>query len=254
MTLFYDIQSLFTRALTKIIRNPILLFINLFTPLLFLLLFSQLLEKLTLLPGASGSYLEYLTPGILVLNAVTGAALSGMSIVNDINSGFLQKMLLTPANRAAILLGRLMTDILVLIIQSAIILGVALLMGLTIATGIGGLLLIFITIILFDLAWAGLLLAVGMKTKKAETVSAIGQLLMFPLLFVSSAMFPVSIMPQWAQTVSDYNPVSYASDVARDLLQGNLTWSTFAAAYAVIGLMAIVTFAATLYQFRKLVS
>lgn len=254
MTLFYDIQSLFTRALTKIIRNPILLFINLFTPLLFLLLFSQLLEKLTLLPGASGSYLEYLTPGILVLNAVTGAALSGMSIVNDINSGFLQKMLLTPANRAAILLGRLMTDILVLIIQSAIIVGVALLMGLTIATGIGGLLLIFITIILFDLAWAGLLLAVGMKTKKAETVSAIGQLLMFPLLFVSSAMFPVSIMPQWAQTVSDYNPVSYASDVARDLLQGNLTWSTFAAAYAVIGLMAIVTFAATLYQFRKLVS
>lgn len=91
MTLFYDTQSLFTRGLTKIIRNPTLLFVNLFTPLLFLLLLSQLLQKLTTLPGTSGSYLTYLTPGILVLNAVTGAFLSGMSIINDINSGFLQK-------------------------------------------------------------------------------------------------------------------------------------------------------------------
>jgi ABC-2 type transport system permease protein len=102
------------------IRNPILLFVNLITPLLFLLLFSQLLQKLTTIPGLSGSYLEYLTPGILVMNVVLGALQSGMSIVNDSNSGFLQKMLLTPASRSAILLGRLMNDLLVLMIQSAI--------------------------------------------------------------------------------------------------------------------------------------
>jgi ABC-2 type transport system permease protein len=254
MTLLFDTQSLFQRALTKVIRNPTLLFVNLFTPLLFLLLFSQLLEKLTSLPGLSGSYLEYLTPGILVLNCVTGAFQSGMSIVNDINSGFLQKMLLTPASRTAILLGRLMTDLFVLIIQSAIIIGVAMLMGLTIATGFPGLLLIFVTLAFFDLAWAGILLALGIKTKKAETVSAIGQLMAFPLLFVSSALFPIAIMPQWAQTVSDYNPISYASDVTRDLIQGGLTWNTFASAYAVIGVIAILAFVATLYQFRKLVS
>jgi len=254
MTLFYDTQSLFTRALTKIVRNPTLLFVNLFTPLLFLLLFSQLLQKLTSLPGLSGSYLTYLTPGILVLNAVTGSFQSGMSIVNDLNSGFLHKLLLTPVSRAAILLGRLMTDILVLIIQSTIIIVVAILLGLGIATGSLGLLLIFVTLAFFDLAWAGLLLAVGMKTRKAETVAAVGNLLAFPILFVSSALFPISIMPQWAQTVSNYNPVSYASNVTRYLIQGGLTWSTFVSAYAVIGLMAILTFAATLYQFRKVLS
>jgi ABC-2 type transport system permease protein len=254
MTLFYDTQSLFTRALTKIVRNPTLLFINLFTPLLFLLLFSQLLQKLTSLPGLSGSYLTYLTPGILVMNAVLGAFQSGMSIVNDLNSGFLQKLLLTPVSRAAILLGRLMTDLLVLIIQSTIIIGVAMLLGLNIATGLLGLLLIFVTLAFFDLAWSGLLLAIGMKTRKVETISAVGNLLAFPLLFISSALFPTSIMPLWAQTVSNYNPVSYASNVTRGLIQGGLTWSTFASAYAVIGLMAIVTFAATLYQFRKVVS
>lgn len=239
--------------MTKIIRNPTLLFVNLFTPLLFLLLFSQLLQKLTSLPGLSGSYLAYLTPGILVLTAVTGAFASGMSVVNDINSGFLQKMLLTPVNRTAILLGRLAADMFVLMIQSAIIIGVALLMGLTIVTGPLGLLLIFLTLVFFGLAWSGLLLAVGMKTRKAETVSAVGNLLVFPLLFVSSALFPVAIMPAWAQTVSNYNPLSYVSDVTRNLVQGGLTWSTFVSAYAAIGLMAIVTFAATLYQFRKLV-
>ena len=254
MALFYDTQSLFTRALTKIVRNPTLLFVNLFTPLMFLLLFSQLLQKLTSLPGLSGSYLTYLTPGILALNAVTGSFQSGMSIVNDLNSGFLQKLLLTPVSRAAILLGRLMTDLLVLTIQSTIIIAVAILLGLGIATGIPGLLLIFVTLAFFDLAWAGLLLAVGMKTRKAETVAAIGNLLAFPILFVSSALFPTSIMPQWARTVSNYNPVSYASNVTRDLIQGGLNWSTFGTAYAVIGLMAIVTFAATLYQFRKAVS
>jgi len=254
MTLFYDTKSLFTRALTKIVRNPTLLFVNLFTPLLFLLLFSQLLQKLTSLPGLSGSYLAYLTPGILVLNAVTGAFQSGMSIVNDVNSGFLHKVLLTPASRAAILLGRLTTDLLVVIIQSAMIIGVAMLLGLTIATGLPGLLLIFVTLAFFALAWSGLLLAVGLKTRKAETVSAVGNLLAFPLLFVSSALFPTSIMPVWAQIASGYNPFSYASNVTRDLVQGGLTWSTFAFAYAVIGLLAIAAFAATLYQFRKVVS
>jgi ABC-2 type transport system permease protein len=254
MTLLYDTQSLFTRALTKIVRNPTLLFVNLFTPLLFLLLFSQLLQKLTSLPGLSGSYLTYITPGILVLNAVMGSFQSGMSIVNDLNSGFLQKLLLTPVSRAAVLLGRLMTDLLVLIIQSTIIIVVAMLLGLGIATGLPGLILIFATLAFFDLAWAGLLLAVGMKTRKAETVAAVGNLLALPMLFVSSALFPTSIMPQWAQTVSSYNPVSYASNVARDLIQGGLTWSTFASAYSVIGLMTIVTFAATLFQFRKVIS
>ena len=78
------------------------------------------------------------------------------------------------------------------------------------------------TLAFFSLAWSGLLLAVGLKTKKAETVSAVGNLLVFPLLFVSSALFPISIMPAWAQTVSDYNPLSYVSNVTRGLVQGGV--------------------------------
>jgi len=254
MTLLYDTQSMFTRAITKIVRNPILLFVNLFTPLLFLLLFSQLLQKLGTFLGPMGNYLTYLTPGILVLNAVTGSFQSGMSIVNDLNSGFLQKTLLTPVNRGAILLGRLAADIMVLLLQSAIIIGVAALIGLGVATGFAGLLLVFVTIAFFGLAWSGLLLTVGLATRKAETVSAVGNLLVFPLIFISSALFPIAIMPQWARDVSNYNPLTYAANVIRDLIQGGLTLNTFAISYAVIGVMALITFAATLVQFRKVIS
>lgn len=253
MTLYYDTRSLFTRALIKMVRNPTLLFVNLISPLLFLLLFSQLLEKLTMFSGISGSYLTYLTPGILVMTAVIGAFQSGLSIVNDFNSGFLQKVLLTPASRSAILLGRLTTDILMVIVQSIIIIGVAMILGLRISTGFPGFLLILVTLGFFALAWSGILLAVGLRTRKAETVSAVGNLLAFPLLFISSALFPTSIMPRWAQIISDGNPVSYASNVTRELIQGGLNWGTFGLAYAVIAFIAVVAFAATLYQFRKVV-
>jgi ABC-2 type transport system permease protein len=236
------------------VRNRTLLVTNLLTPLVFLLFFSQLLQKLAIFPGVSGSYLAYLTPGIIVITGVLSAPQSGMSIVNDLNSGFLQKLLSTQVSRPAILFGRLIADVFMMLIQSIIVIVVAMLMGVTIVTGLSGILLILVTVVFFGLAWSGLFLAVGMRTRKPETLSSVASFLGFLLLFVSTAMFPTTIMPSWAQTVSDYNPVSYASDVTRSLIQGGLTWSTFASAYSVIGLMAIVTFAATLYQFKKVIS
>jgi ABC-2 type transport system permease protein len=227
---------------------------NILTPLLFLFLFSQLLQKLSVFPGVSGSYLTYLTPGIVILNAMTSATLSGVSMVNDLNSGFLSKMLLTQVSRPAILLGRLLTDAFVALSQSVITIIFAIALGVTFVTGLPGILLILATVAFFELALSGIFLAIGMRSRKTETISAIGGVLFFPLIFVSSAMFPTSFFPAWAQTISMYNPVSYASDVARGLVQGGLTWSTLVSAYAMIGFIALVTITATLYQFRKVIS
>ena len=254
MTLVYDTESLLQRYLIKLIRNPTLLATNLLTPLLFLFLFSQLLQKLSVFPGVSGSYLEYLTPGIVILNAMTSATLSGVSMVNDLNSGFLSKMLLTQVSRPAILLGRLLTDVSIAVLQSVITVVVAVGMGVTIASGVPGVVLILATVAFFELALSGIFLAIGMKSRKTETISAIGSVIFFPLIFVSSAMFPTSFFPSWAQTISRYNPVSYASDVARGLVQGGLTWSTLVSEYVAIGFIALATIAATLYQFRKVIS
>ena len=254
LTLLYDVQSLLERYLTKLVRNPTLLETNLATPLLFLFLFSQLLTKFSLFPGVSGNYLDYLAPGIVMLNAMISAPQGGVSIANDLNSGFLSKLMLTQVSRPAILLGRLLTDVFVVVIQSVITISVAVAMGVTIATGLPGILLILVTAAFFELALSGIFLVIGMKSRKTETISAISGVVFFPLIFVSSAVFPTSFFPTWAQTVSRYNPVSYASNVTRELIQGGLTWGTLVSAYAVIGLIAVVTFALTLYQFRKVIS
>jgi ABC-2 type transport system permease protein len=255
VTILYDTKSLLERYLTKLIRNPTLLGTSLVEPLLFLVLFSQLFTKFSIfLPNVPGGYLAYLVPGIVMFNALITSPQGGVSIANDLNSGFLSKMLLTQVNRSAILLGRLLSDMLVVVAQSVITIVAAVAMGVNISSGLPGILLLLLTSAFFELALSGIFLTVGIINRRTETISALAGVLFFPLIFVSSAMFPISFFPSWAQTVSRYNPVSYTSDVMRELVTGGLTLNTLAYAYALIGIIAVVTFAATLYQFRKVIS
>lgn len=257
MTLLFDTRFLFVRALKKLIRNPILLFFSLFQPIIFLVLFTQLFHSLNLLPGfpRGVSYLEYASAGILLQNAFSSALQSGTSVVEDLNSGFLQKMLVTQVSRPAILLGRLTTDAFRVTVQSAIILVLAYALGFRIQTGIPGLLLMLFIIAFFGLAWSGISLALGLRTKSAETVFGIGAFLTFPLLFMSTALVPVSFMPTWMQYVSNANPISYAVNAVRDLALPNyFSWSAEISALAYIAGIAVFTLGITLYLFRKVVS
>lgn len=259
MTLLSDTRYIFVRYLKKLIRNPILLFFSLVQPIIFLLLFTQLFSRFADLPGfgeATGAetYLQFATAGILLQNAFGSALQSGTSIVLDIDTGFLQKMLVTPVSRYAILLGRLTSDAFRVVVQSLIILVLAVVLGASIVTGVGGLLLILVTMAFFGLAWSGISLAIGLKTKSSETVFAIGGFLTFPLIFMSTALTPETFMPNWMQTVSMFNPVSYTVDAVRALMVNGYAWNTILPAYGVIGLLAAVTLGATLYQFRKVVS
>lgn len=257
MSILSDTRYIFVRYLKKLVRNPILLFFSLFQPIIFLVLFTQLLTNLSNFPGilpVGVSYLEFATAGILLQNAFGSALQSGNSIVLDIDTGYLQKMLVTPVSRYAILLGRLSSDAFRVVVQSAIIIGLAYALGARAVTGIIGVLLILFTLAFFGLAWSGISLALGMKTRSSETVFAIGGFITFPLLFLSPALFPLSFLPSWVQTVSMFNPISYAVSASRTLMITGYDWATILPAWGVIGLVAVVTLSATLYQFRKVVS
>lgn len=257
MSLASDTWYLFIRYLKKLIRNPILLFFSLFQPIIFLVLFTQLFSELSNFPGflPNGvSYLEFATAGILLQNAFGSALQSGTSIVLDIDSGFLQKMLVTPVRRPAILLGRLTSDAFRVVVQSAIILGLSYALGGFVTTGVIGIILIFFTIAFFGLAWSGISLALGLKTRSSETVFAIGGFITFPLLFLSTALVPTASLPSWIGTASMFNPISYAVNAIRALMITGYDWSTVLQAWGVIALIAAVTLGATLYQFRKVVS
>lgn len=257
MSLIYDTGYLFVRALKKLVRNPILVFFSLFQPIIFLVLFTQLFTKFAAVPGLFPqgiTYLEYATPGILLQNAFSSALQSGTSIVDDLNSGVLQKMLVTPVSRASILLGRLTSDAFRVTLQSIIILVLAYILGFSVASGPFGIIALILIIAFFGLAWSGISLALGLRTRSAETVFGIGGFLTFPLLFMSTALVPVSAMPSWMQSVSNFNPISYAVDAVRDLSLPNFfSWNAEISAVGVITLIAIVTLGATLYLFRKVV-
>ena len=257
MALLFDTWVLFVRAIRKLVRTPILLFFSLFQPIMFLVLFTQLFNKFGLLIAQSNpgiTYLSFATAGIILQNGFSSALQSGTSIVDDLTSGFLEKELVTPVSRSAILLGRLLSDAFRVVVQSGIIVVLAYILGAQFATGIPGILLIFLLVAFFGLAWSGISLAIGLRTKSAETVFGIGGFLTFPLLFMSSALVPVTLMPDWMQAVSNLNPISYTVDAVRALTISGFDWSKIVAALGVIGAIAIMTLGATLYLFRKVVS
>jgi ABC-2 type transport system permease protein len=263
MSLASDTYHLFIRALRKVLRNPILLFFSLLQPIIFLVLFTQLFSKFAAAgifpPGIS--YLEFATPGILLQNGFSSALQSGTSIVDELNSGMLEKMLVTPVNRSAILLGRLLSDAFRVVVQSVIILVLAYLLGFNVAAGAGGIVVILVIIAFFGLAWSGISLAIGLRTRSAETVFGIGGFLTFPLLFMSTALVPLKVMPDWISTVSNVNPISYAVNAVRGLSLPSTALSGLSlsypgdivSAFIYIGLIAVLTLGATLYLFRKVI-
>src|SRR5712664_2719980 len=123
MSFFSDAFHLFIRWMKKLVRNPILVFFSLFQPIIFLLLFTQLFGKFGQFFGVN--YTVFATAGIVLQNAFSSAFQSGTAVVDDIKSGFLTKMLATPASRASILLGRLLSDAFRVFAQSLIILVLA---------------------------------------------------------------------------------------------------------------------------------
>ena len=254
MTLWFDVSYLYVRSLKKLYRNPILLMFSLFQPILFLLLFTQLFKNLGGLGGFPTGYVAFATPGILLQNGFTASLQSGTTMVDEITSGFLQNMLVTPVNRSAILLGRLLGDATRVTMQSIIILVLAFYLGAVFVTGVSGVLLALVTIAFFGLAFSGISLSIGLATKRAETVTAIGFFLIFPLLFMSTALFPQQFLPTIFRAVSSVNPVSFNVNAIRDLALGGITATTMLSAYGVTALLALITLGATLYMFRKVVS
>src|SRR6266705_2364813 len=156
MSFLSDSFHLFVRWMKKLVRNPILIFFSLFQPVIFLVLFTQLFSKFGQLLGPGVSYTVFATAGIVLQNAFSSAFQSGTAVVDDIKSGFLTKMLATPASRASILLGRLLSDAFRVFAQSLIILVLAYGLGVFPVTGFIGYVLILFTVAFFGLAWSGI--------------------------------------------------------------------------------------------------
>ena len=189
----YDVWYMFVRANRKYMRSPALVFFSLVTPIVFFFLFTQLFKVVGNVQGfPASSYLQFAIAGILLMEAFNTALRTGASIVEDYDSEYLSKLLVTPVSRPAILLGRLLSDAVRVVVQSVIILILATVMGATFITGALGVVLILVIMAFFGVAWSGVSLSVGLATKNGEAVSSLSMFLTFPLVFVSTALLPLS--------------------------------------------------------------
>lgn len=190
--------------------------------------------------------------GIILMMGFSTAMQSGSSMVEDFDSDFLSKLLVTPVSRPAIILGRLLSDAVRVIIQSTILLVLAYLMGANFTAGLLGVAAILVMMALFAFAWSGFSLAIGLASKKGETVTGISMFLTFPLTFISTAFMPLALLPDWMQSVANVNPISYSADALRALTSVGFEWGTILASVGVLVVIGLLSLGATMHQFKKM--
>jgi ABC-2 type transport system permease protein len=167
--------------------------------------------------GAS-TYLQFFTPTVVVMVAVLGGILGGYSIVIDVQKGYFRKMLVAPIARSAIASGKTLSFALKVGVQAVIICGVALVMGVTVATGLVGIIAVILMAMLLCLAFGGLSLAVAVSAKNIEAHQAFLNMLALPLVFLSPSISSFESMPSWFATIARFNPVTYAIESIRTIM------------------------------------
>ena len=191
------------RHLMNLIRQPAWIFISLVQPVVWLLLYGALFRSIVEIPGfGATSYLDFLTPGIVVMTALFSAGWSGMGLIDDINHGIIDRFLVTPIKRGSLIWGRLIQFGLVAVIQSAIILLLALARGASFPGGWVGILVLVVGAVLLGTAIGGLSNAIAVLSRREETMIAASNFILLPLTFVSSVFIAENLMPGWMQGIA----------------------------------------------------
>jgi len=255
MNVLSETLTITQRNLTKSVRVPILLFMSLFQPLLFLVLFSQIFSSLANLPGFPyDSYLQFLVPAIIAMTALSSAFQSGLGTVADIEDGMLDKFLIAPIRRVSIMAGRIVADGIRIIAQAGVVILAAFAMGARYETGLAGIAMMIFLASIFGMAWAGLSNIVALRTQNAEVTMVIGIVLLFPILFLSTGFMPAALLPDWLDTVARFNPLTYLIDAERALVNDGWDWYLILQSIGVTLLLGAVTLTAATRAFRKAIS
>lgn len=237
--LLRDTRLLFVAQLRRTLRNPVWLIIGLFQPIAYILLFAPLLKNLVGVPGfPSGGAYNVFTPGLLILMALFGVAFAGFNVVADLRAGVVERMRVTPVNRLALLLGMVLRDMLTLIVQCVLLIGVALLLGL--APDWGGLGLALLLIGLIGLTLSACSYALALTLKDESALAAMVNLFALPLLLLSGIMLPLTLAPDLLRNIAKGNPFAYATDAARALVAGHPSDLAVAQSFVIFGALALL--------------
>jgi len=253
MKMLHDTKLMFIRNMQHTLRSPVFVFVSMFQPLMYLLLFMPLLNGLGSVSGLpAGKTVDVFIPGLLVLQALFGTAFVGFSLIDDIRTGVIERFLVTPVKRPAILLGRVLRDAIVLLLQCVLITLVAVPFGLNV--NVDGFLLSLLLYALIGITMASISYGFALIYKIEDPLAPTLNTITLPLSLLSGIILPLALAPIWLQDLAKINPFSYTVNAARALFAGNFQNIGIAEGFVVISVLAILVFLWGLRSLKKMAS
>jgi ABC-2 type transport system permease protein len=214
-----DTWLIFRRSLVLTIRQPTWIVIGIMYPVIYLVLFGPLLDGAIKQAGASVSAYNWFVPGLLIQVALFGTAFGGFGLIAELRYGVVERMRVTPMSRSAMLLGRSLRDVVILLFQALIMIGLAIPFGLHI--DVAGVAVTLALLALIGLVVAPLSYAAALILKSEDAFAPLVQSLVMPLLLLSGILLPMALAPDWLKFLSNLNPLTHATDAARALFNSD---------------------------------
>jgi ABC-2 type transport system permease protein len=234
------------RQMRALFRQPVWIALTLVQPIIWILLYGQLFKRITGL-GSFGTdeYITFLTPGIVIMTALFSGGWNGFGVIEDINQGVMDRFLVTPASRTAIIVGRMVQLAIIAVIQSLILLTMGLLMGADYSGPLGVVVLI-LSAVLLGAIFGALSIAMSVVVRKEETVIAAVNFIVLPLTFLSTVFLPAEQLTGWIKAFAKVNPVNWAVEAGRAAVFPSPDWSMIATRLGLLAALALAcTFLAT---------
>ena len=213
-----DAWTIAEGELRKLRHDPTELITRAVQPLLWLLVFGQVLAARNVIPTGGLGYMDFLAPGILAQSALFSAIFFGIAVIWERDLGVLHKYLVSPASRASLVTGKALAGGLRSLVQATMVYALALVIGIHLRLDPLALLGVAAVVVLGSAAFATFSLVIACLVRTRERFMGIGQILTMPLFFASSAIYPISIMPDWLKVVAQVNPLTYQVDALRELM------------------------------------
>ncbi len=246
----YATTAVAQAEIRKLLRDPTELLSRAVQPVLWLAVFGQVFSQVRGIPTGALSYLDFMAPGILAQSILFSAIFYGIAIIWERDLGIVHKLLVTPASRSALVLGKALAAGLRGLLQALVVYLVALALSVHIQWGMTPMLGVACAVFLGSCIFATFSLVIACVVKTRERFMGIGQILTMPLFFASNAIYPIALMPPWLRAVATVNPLSYLVDALRDtMIVGGHGVYPLAFSFSVMGavFLALLTVATRLY-------
>jgi len=251
--IFSDTYTIFWREMKRYRKSRSGVLIRLIQPAVWIIVIGNTFagtRPLIQSVGFNGSYIEFMAPGVIMLTAIFTSIFGGVNTLWDRRYGFMNKALTSPISRSSIAVGKMLAISLISALQSSLILGIALALGVGIANYLM-IVPIMLIVIAFSLGFSGISVVVAATAKSQETFWGVINFLGMPLFMLSPALFPLELLPHWLAFIAKLNPVTYSVLLIREMMTGTAQIFSIAVDVAVICGFVAIMIAIASYAFTR---